>query len=126
MRKRENDKQLTEITIKVSRVPAVVFGIIGVAVSVVLFLALAAYSYQIFRSIVDAGADYGTLLIVATALVVAALAFIFLTILIISSVSIWGRFNKGLRVVLFTFVVLAIVLLLSAAVLGAIWLGLPR
>ena len=121
-----SDKQLTEITIKVKRVPAVIFGIIGVVLSVLLVIALVVYSNQILANIVTDVTDYQTLLIVAVSITIAAVAFIILTILFISIVSIWGRFNKGLRLVLFIFLVLAIILLLSAAIVGAVWLTLPR
>jgi len=119
-----NEKQLTEITIKVKRVPAVIFGIIGVILSVLLAFALVIYSNQIIGNIVIEVPDYQPLLITAVSLVVAAVAFIILTILFVSIVSIWGRFNKGLRIVLFIFLVLAIIFLLSAAIVGAVWLTL--
>jgi hypothetical protein len=121
-----DDKQLTEITIKVKRVPAVVFGIIGIILSTILAFALVIYSNQIIGNIVVEITDYQSLLIVATSLVVAAAAFIILTILFISIVSILGHFNKGLRLVLFLFLVLAIMLLLAAAIVGAVWMFLPR
>jgi len=122
----DNEKQLTEITIKVRRVPAVIFGIIGVALSTILVLALIGYSSQILANIVAEVTDYQALLIVAVSLVISAVAFIILTIFFVSIVSILGRFNKGLRLVLFIFLVLAIFLLLGAAIVGAVWLTLPR
>jgi hypothetical protein len=123
---KQDDKQLTEITIKVRRMPAVVFGIIGVVTSTLLVFALVIYGSQILEHIIENVAEYQVLLTVATALAIAAAAFIILTIFIISAISIWGRFNKGLRVVLFAFLVLAIFLLVSAAAVGAVWLSLPR
>jgi len=121
-----SEKQLREITIKVKPVPAVIFGIIGVIISAILVMALVAYSNQILTAIVAEITDYQVLLIVAVSLAIAAVAFIILTILFVSIVSILGRFNKGLRLVLFIFLVLAILLLLGAAVVGAVWLTLPR
>jgi len=122
----DNEKQLTEITIKVKRVPAVIFGIIGIILSTILVLALAGYSSQILATIMAEVIDYQELLIIAVSLVIAAVAFIILTIFFVSIVSIYGRFNKGLRLALFIFLVLAIFLLLGAAIVGAVWLMLSR
>ena len=122
----DNEKQLTEITIKVKRVPAVIFGIIGIILSTILVLALAGYSSQILATIMAEVIDYQELLIIAVSLVIAAVAFIIMTIFFVSIVSIYGRFNKGLRLALFIFLVLAIFLLLGAAIVGAVWLMLSR
>lgn len=118
----KHDKQLTEITIKVGRVPAVIFGIIGVALSTLLAFALPIYGNEIIQGIVNGTNDNKILLIIAASLAIAAVTFIILTILIISIVSVWGRFNKGLRIVLFILLVLAILLLIGAAVVGGVWL----
>lgn len=120
----DSEKQLTEITIKVKRIPAVVFGIIGVVLSTLLAMALIVYSNQFLSSIATDITEHQSLLIVAVSLATAAIAFIILTILFISIVSILGHFNKGLRLTLFIFLVLAILFLIGAAIVGGVWLTL--